>query len=96
MLKKIIFRPFTFVVILMVLIEAMISVLPQQVFGMLIDTISSNTTELTKYIIYPLVRIIAQLSDLPLMTQLFILYLLLSLFSLFVSILRGYCVTYNG
>ena len=75
MLKKIIFRPFTFVVILMVLIEAMISVLPQQVFGMLIDTISSNTTELTKYIIYPLVRIIAQLSDLPLMTQLFILYL---------------------
>lgn len=48
MLKKIIFHPFTFVVILMVLIEAMISVLPQQVFGMLIDTISSNTTELTK------------------------------------------------
>lgn len=96
MLRKIIFRPFTFVVILMVLIEAMISVLPQQVFGMLIDTISSNKTELTKYIIYPLVRIIAQLSDLPLMTQLFILYLLLSMFSLFVSILRGYCVTYNG
>jgi len=96
MLKKIIFRPFTFVVILMVLIEAMISVLPQQVFGMLIDTISSSSAELTKYIIYPFVKIIAQLTNLPLMTQLFILYLLLSLLSLFVSILRGYCVTYNG
>ena len=96
MLKKIIFRPFTFVVILMVLIEAMISVLPQQVFGMLIDTISSSSTELTKYIIYPFVKIIAQLTNLPLMTQLLILYLLLSLLSLFVSILRGYCVTYNG
>lgn len=96
MLKKIIFRPFTFVVILMVLIEAMISVLPQQVFGMLIDTISSSSAELTKYIIYPFVKIIAQLTNLPLMTQLLILYLLLSLLSLFVSILRGYCVTYNG
>ena len=96
MLKKIIFRPFTFVVILMVLIEAMISVLPQQVFGMLIDTISSSSADLTKYIIYPFVKIIAQLTNLPLMTQLFILYLLLSLLSLFVSILRGYCVTYNG
>ena len=96
MLKKIIFRPFTFVVILMVLIEAMILVLPQQVFGMLIDTISSSSAELTKYIIYPFVKIIAQLTNLPLMTQLFILYLLLSLLSLFVSILRGYCVTYNG
>ena len=96
MLKKIIFRPFTFVVILMVLIEAMISVLPQQVFGMLIDTISSPNADLTKYIIYPFVKIIAQLTNLPLMTQLLILYLLLSLLSLFVSILRGYCVTYNG
>ena len=96
MLKKIIFRPFTFVVILMVLIEAMILVLPQQVFGMLIDTISSSSADLTKYIIYPFVKIIAQLTNLPLMTQLFILYLLLSLLSLFVSILRGYCVTYNG
>ena len=96
MLKKIIFRPFTFVVILMVLIEAMILVLPQQVFGMLIDTISSSSAELTKYIIYPFVKIIAQLTNLPLMTQLLILYLLLSLLSLFVSILRGYCVTYNG
>ena len=96
MLKKFMFRPFTFIVILMVLIEAMISVLPQQVFGMLIDTISSSNTELTKYIIYPFVKIIAQLTNQPLMPQLFILYLLLSLFSLFVSILRGYCVTYNG
>lgn len=96
MLKKIIFRPFTFVVILLVLIQAIISVLPQQVFGMLIDTISSSSAELTKYIIYPFVKIIAQLTNLPLMTQLFILYLLLSLLSLFVSILRGYCVTYNG
>ena len=96
MLKKIIFRPFTFVVILLVLIEAIISVLPQQVFGMLIDTISSGSAELTKYIIYPFVKIITQLTNLPLITQLIILYLLLSLFSLFVSIIRGYCVTYNG
>ena len=96
MLKKIIFRPFTFVVILLVLIEAIISVLPQQVFGMLIDTISSGSAELTKYIIYPFVKIITQLTTLPLITQLIILYLLLSLFSLFVSIIRGYCVTYNG
>ena len=96
MLKKIIFRPFTFVVILMVLIEAMISVLPQQVFGMLIDTISSPNADLTKYIIYPFVKNIAQFTNLPLTTQLLILYLLLLLFSLFVSILRGYCVTYNG
>ena len=96
MLKKIIFRPFTFVVILLVLIEAIISVLPQQVFGMLIDTISSGSAELTKYIIYPFVKIITQLTNLPLITQLIILYLLISLFSLFVSIIRGYCVTYNG
>lgn len=96
MLKKIIFRPFTFVVILLVLIQAIISVLPQQVFGMLIDTISSGSAELTKYIIYPFVKIITQLTTLPLITQLIILYLLLSLFSLFVSIIRGYCVTYNG
>ena len=96
MLKKIIFRPFTFVVILLVLIQAIISVLPQQVFGMLIDTISSGSAELTKYIIYPFVKIITQLTNLPLITQLIILYLLLSLFSLFVSIIRGYCVTYNG
>ncbi|HRD00936.1 ABC transporter ATP-binding protein [Patescibacteria group bacterium] len=96
MLKKIIFRPFTFVVILMVLIEAMILVLPQQVFGMLIDTISSSSADLTKYIIYPFVKIIAPLTNLPLITQLIILYLLLSLLSLFISILRGYCVTYNG
>ena len=96
MLKKIIFRPFTFVVILLVLIEAIISVLPQQVFGMLIDTISSGSAELTKYIIYLFVKIITQLTNLPLITQLIILYLLLSLFSLFVSIIRGYCVTYNG
>jgi subfamily B ATP-binding cassette protein MsbA len=66
------------------------------VFGMLIDTISSGSAELTKYIIYPFVKIITQLTNLPLITQLIILYLLLSLFSLFVSIIRGYCVTYNG
>lgn len=96
MLKKIIFRPFTFVVILMVFIHAIVSVLPQQAFGMLIDTISSPNADLTKYIIYPFVKNIAQFTNLPLTTQLLILYLLLLLFSLFVSILRGYCVTYNG
>ena len=96
MLKKIIFRPFTFLVLLMILIEALVSVLPQQVFGMLIDTISASNADLSKYVIYPIVKITTQFTKLPIMTQLFILYPLLSLFSLFVSMLRGYCVTYNG
>lgn len=96
MLKKIIFRPFSFVVLLIVVIEAIISVLPQQVFGMLIDTIASKNTEMTNYIVYPLVKIISRVTSQPLLPQLLILYLFLALFSLFVSLVRGYCVTYNG
>lgn len=96
MLRKIIFRPFTFIVILLVLLEAMVSVLPQQVFGMIIDTISLDKAVLSKYIIYPLVNIISQYSSYSLLVQLLLLYLIVSLFSLFMSIIRGFSVTYNG
>ena len=96
MLKRYFFSPLTIAVIALVILDAMTAVLPQQVFGMIIDTISSKNADLTGYVVYPLLQFISSFSDHNPLSQLLLLYLVIALLSLFTSIIRGFFVTYNG
>lgn len=93
MLRKYIFRPLSFAVLALTVLDALLSVLPQQVLGIVIDVLTKGSSEISNFIITPL---LGWFSGSPLLTRLLILYLVIALLALLISIIRGYLVTYNG
>jgi len=87
-------NPLLFLVILLVVLDALVAVLPQQAMGMIVDTITMNPAGIKTYVLYPLYLSI--FGDAGSTTNILILFLVISLLSLLISMLRGYFVSLNA
>ncbi len=95
MIKKFILSPLFFLVVSLILMETIVSVLPQQIFGMLIDNLTRIQNS-GRYIIGPFVQYLAEHTVVRDFSLLLVLYFLIAILSLGLSIARGYFVTFFG
>ncbi len=95
MLLKYLKSPTFIIIVFLVFLESFVTVLPQQVFGILIDNLTGKSRT-SNYLIENSLSFLHNLSSLSIVNFLVIAYLIVSLGVFIVSLIRGYLVTLYG